>query len=168
MKYCLLVLSVLVAFASCKKVETPLSKQEKLRETSWKIDSCFITYLSSKGIDSASKGIWSEQWNGDKYIYVRPDCLYDDYFKFQDNNSGTHVTGSYKCGVSETDNIDFTWGIYQADTKMYIYGMYAIFGQDVNADLTYFDDEKFTIVYTKKVGTPATITARLTYKFKKK
>jgi hypothetical protein len=168
MKYCLFVLSVLVAFASCKKVETPLSKQEKLRAISWRIDSTYIVYLSAKGDDSASRGTWPEQFIDGNYVYPRPDCLFDDYFKFQTNNTGTHVTGPNKCGVSETDNIDFTWGIYQADTKMYIYGMYAIFGQDVNADLTSFEDEKFTITYTKKVGATGSINARVTYKFKKK
>lgn len=174
MRYCLFVLSFLAVVASCKKVETPMSVQEKMRANDWKIDTAYVTYLSLKGSDSESKGIWPEQFIDGKYVWPRPDCLTDDYFKFEANNDGTHVTGPSKCNVSETDNIKFTWGVTDADTKMYIYGAYAYFGQDVTGRLKDFEDEKFTFEYEKMyvvVTSPTdsnTFRKRITYKFKKK
>lgn len=166
MKYCLLILSSLVIIASCKKVETPLSKQEKMRAATWVIDTAWMTYLSVNGTDSVSKGVWPEQWDGERYIWPRPECMWDDQFKFLDNTEGTHVTGPNKCGVSQTDNIDFTWGLADADTKIYMYGLYSIFGEDVTGTLEEFEDTKFKMSYKKTVS--STVTARVTYKFKTK
>jgi hypothetical protein len=169
MRYCLFVLSLFVVVASCKKVETSQSRQEKLRAVQWVIDTAYVTYLSATGSDSDSKGVWPEQFIDGNYVWPRPGCLFDDYLKFEDNNDGVHVTGPSKCNVSETDNIDFKWGVFQGDTKMYIYGMYAIFGEDVTADIQRFEDNKFTIAWVKQTGpTTAPQRKRITYKFKKK
>ncbi len=170
MKYCLLVLSTLLVIASCKKVETPLSKQEKMRASDWVIDTATITYLTSMGQDSFTKGVWPEKTNDKgELIYPRPDCLKDDYFKFGANYSGTQVTGPNKCGDSETSEIEFSWSIYQGDTKMYMYGLYSLLGQDATGDLVEFNDDNFTFAFPKQIAVNSTIiTVKYTLKFKKK
>jgi hypothetical protein len=56
MKYCLLIVFSLLTIASCKKVEVPQSKQEKLRASDWRVDTIMITYLDTNGADSEIVG----------------------------------------------------------------------------------------------------------------
>lgn len=63
-------------------------------------------------------------------------------------------------------------GFQSADTKFYIYGLYNMFGVDVNADILYFQDEEFSFAYRNKIKRNSTatdsITVKTTYKLKKK
>ncbi|MBL7682201.1 MAG: hypothetical protein JNK00_02480 [Flavipsychrobacter sp.] len=165
MKYCLLILSSLFFIASCSKVEVPLSKQEKLRESEWRVDTATITYLTTAGADSLMFGAW-----GSDPEYKKPDCVKDDYLKFRANFDGSHITGPDKCNVSESNDIEFTWGITENDTRMYMYGLYALLGQDATGDLVDFRDDQFVFAFPKKIksGTGDTITVKYSVKFKKK
>lgn len=171
MKYCLLIVFSLLTIASCKKVEVPQSKQEKLRASDWRVDTIMITYLDTNGADSEIVGAWKRYENGVE-TYNRPSCYNDDMIKFKENFSGTHVTGAESCVSNEPNFVDFTWGFRDADTKFYIYGLYNMFGVDVNADVLYFQDEEFSFAYRNKIKRNSTatdsITVKTTYKLKKK
>ncbi len=169
MKYCLLFLFSALVFVSCDKVEVPLSKQEKMRASDWTIDTLTITYLSFNGADSEVQSLWKRMESGIE-VSTKPDCLRDDFIKFRDKNDASHITGTNKCTVSEANDIEFTWGLRDADTKIYMYGLYALFGQDVNADLLYFEEDNFAFAYPKKVATNSgdTITVKITCKLEKK
>lgn len=171
MKYCLLIVFSLLTIASCKKVEVPQSKQEKLRASDWVVDTIMVTYLDTNGADSEIVGAWKRYENGAE-TYDRPSCYKDDKIQFKENFSGVHVTGAENCVSNEPAFIDFTWGFRDADTKFYIYGLYNLFGVDVNADILYFKDDEFSFVFRKKIQRNSTstdsITVKNTFKFKKK
>lgn len=169
MKYCLLIVFSLLTVISCKKVEVPQSKQEKMRASDWRVDTIMITYLTSTGADSEVQGGWKRIENGVE-TYDKPNCIKDDYIKFKQNFSGSHITGPDKCLSNEANEIDFTWGLTEADTKIYVYGLYNLFTQDVNADMLYFQDDEFAFTFHKKIPKNATdsITVKATYKLKKK
>lgn len=171
MKYCLLIVFSFLTIASCKKVEVPQSKQEKLRASDWVVDTIITTYLDVSGADSETVGAWKRFENGEE-TYKRPACLGDDIIKFKENFSGTHVTGAQSCVSNEPNFVDFTWGFREADTKFYIYGLYNLFGVDVNADILYFQDDQFSFAFLKRVPRNSTstdsMTIRSAFKLKKK
>lgn len=168
MKYCLLIVFTLLTIASCKKVEVPQSKQEKMRASEWRIDTIMVTYLTSGGADSEVQGGWKRFVNGVE-TFDKPDCIKDDYIKFKENHDGSHVTGPDKCS-NEGNEVDFTWGLMDADSKIYFYGLYNLFTQDVNADMVYFQDDQFAFAFRKKIPISMTdsTTVKVTYKLKKK
>jgi len=171
MKYCLLIVFALLTVVSCKKVEVPDSKQEKLRAANWRVDTIMITYLDMSGADSETVGAW-KRFEGGAETYKRPSCYNDDEIKFKENFSGTHVTGAESCVSNEPNLIDFTWGFRESDTKFYMYGLYNLFGADVNADIIYFQDDEFSFAFRKRIlrnsSSTDSMTVRATYKLKKK
>ncbi|OSZ81781.1 hypothetical protein CAP35_00495 [Chitinophagaceae bacterium IBVUCB1] len=156
-------------FVSCDKVDVPMSKQEKMRASDWTIDTLTITYMSYTGADSEVQSLWKRTESGVE-VSNKPDCLRDDFIKFRDKNDGSHIPGPNKCATSETNDIEFTWGLRDADTKVYMYGLYALFGQDVNADMLYFEDDNFAFSFPRKVPTNGgdSITVKITCKLEKK
>lgn len=136
MKYCLLVLSALALFASCKKVDVPKSIQEQMRAGTWYIDTSSKTYQDMPGHDTTIA------------FYIQgEDCKSDDYFIFRDNNEGAINTAKVKCVEGQTDEIAFQWGITDANSKMYIYNAGTLLNgdDDVNADLLNFTGSSFAI-----------------------
>lgn len=142
MRYSLLILSVLLITASCTKVEVPDSKQEILKASRWQARNMIVTSkVKADGTTTTENQVTTTTTSFDQM----PECRKDDVFVFRDNNLGAHVTGELTCTINETSEIQFTWGIFEDDTKMYIYDAKEFFGQDVNADLLEFYDDKFTI-----------------------
>lgn len=168
MKYCLLIVFSLLTIASCKKVEVPQSKQEIMRASDWRIDTVMTTYLTSTGADSEVQGGWKRIENGVE-TFDKPNCVKDDYIKFKENHDGSHITGPDKCG-NEANDITFTWGLSDADSKIFIYGLYNLFGIDANAEMVYFKEDEFAFAFRKKIpkNTTDSITVKMTYKLKKK
>jgi len=155
-------------FVSCDKVEVPLSKQEKMRASDWTIDTMTVTYLTSTSADSEVFSLWKRFESGQE-VNTKPDCLKDDLVKFRVKNDGSHIPGPNKCATGETNDIEFTWGLRDADTKIYIYGAYALFGQDVNGDMLFFDEDKFAFAFYRRVATSAdSVNVRITCRLKKK
>ncbi|MBS1771677.1 MAG: hypothetical protein JST82_02365 [Bacteroidetes bacterium] len=167
MKNCLLLLSVLLMVASCTKKEAAQTKQEILRANKWSIDNEKLTYYNSVGGDSDSYN-WGLPPNDTK-----PDCIKDDVIEFKDNYDGIHNTGGDKCKTSETDQIQFKWGVmanekHENDKKMYIYGLYSLLGQDANGDVE-FQDDKVIFSYPRQIPNGSgTITVKWTITFKRK
>ncbi|MBZ0097887.1 MAG: hypothetical protein K8F30_02325, partial [Taibaiella sp.] len=60
---------------------------------------------------------------------------------------GAHLTGELPCSINETSEVQFTWGLTDNSTKMYIYDAHEYFRQDVNADILEFYNDRFTIRY---------------------
>ena len=142
MKYCLLVLSALALFASCKKVDTPQSIQEQMRVGTWYIDTSSKTYAILPG-----------QYETIPYYIQGEDCKKDDYFIFRDNNDGAINTAKEKCVEGQTDEIAIKWGVTDANTKMYIYNAGSLLNgdDDVNAELLNFNGSSFAIRFKQYV-----------------
>jgi hypothetical protein len=139
MRYCLLFLSAVFLLVSCEKTKTPETKQDTLRDGKWWVDTMAIVYhIPYRDTDSVY-GIGKS---------TLPDCRLDDRIIFREGTSGVHVTNEEKC-AAELEEYEFTWGITENDTKMYFYNMKSILGDDVNATLKEFTDNKFVIVYER-------------------
>lgn len=138
MKYCLLFLSAVVFLVSCEKTEAPKSKQDKLRDGKWWLDTTVIAYYKPYSDTDSVYGI------GNASV---PDCKKDDRIVFREATAGAHLTNKERCGA-ELDEYGFTWSIFENDTKMYLYGVGSFMGQDnINANLIDFADDRFVIEY---------------------
>ena len=138
MKYCLLFLSAVILLASCEKTKSPVTKQDKLRDGKWWVDTTVMAYYKPYSDTDSVYGIGKSSL---------PDCKLDDRIIFRESTNGAHVTEKEKCGA-ELEEYGFTWGILENDTKMYFYGASSFLAEDdINAELKEFADDKFVIVY---------------------
>lgn len=142
MKYCLLIASAFLLWSSCTKVESTTSKQDMLRAEKWVLDTGFVR----------------KQWKMDgttvpadidvTETYNEPACKQDDQLIFREGSEGAHIPGEATCSINETTEIEFRWGLFENDTKMFIYDANEFFGADVNADIVEFYNDKFGIRYS--------------------
>ncbi len=140
MKYCLLLLSGLLVIAACEKTEVSKSKQDILRDSKWRLDTATVTYMHPDTRRDTTHGAWG---TGDRGL-----CRYDDYLVFREGNTGELNSGEMKCPGGETQEGTIKWGITDGDTKMYIYDAGDMFfGNDINAQLTDFQDNQFTLKF---------------------
>jgi hypothetical protein len=142
MKYCLLILSVIVALAACKKVETPKSRSEMLRDGKWMLSENVLKGTRLFKNDTAIK-----------YDSLRlkdmPECRMDDYLEFREYGEGALNTGAVKCPQGETSEVALRYGFSSNDMRMFIYGAGDMFygNNDVNAEVESFSETNFTISY---------------------
>lgn len=119
MRYCLFLLSLSLVLFSCEKTESPESKQDILRDGKWAIDRITRTHYATLTTDTIPM----------------QDCQKDNRIVFRAGHDGAHTTGGEKCGA-ELEEYGFTWGLTDADTKMYIYNAESFLAEkDVNATL---------------------------------
>jgi hypothetical protein len=102
MKYLISTVAVLLVFAACKKVETPLSRQEELRNGKWLRSNLKIQYNPYIGKDTLLP----------YYDSLMPSCLKDNYIVFGINHDGALKSGSNKCpNVPDPDSVSFYWSL---------------------------------------------------------
>lgn len=169
MKYCLLFLSiVLITVSACKKVETPKSDDETLQGTNWKLDGATVSYpLFHDTADYTAYGRdtlyavkdkdgnfnWNHNYGGSYSIYpwkdAIPNCKNDDYLVFRTNHEGGIKTGDVKCPSGEVEEIAFTWGLTDKNSKMYIYSAQDFFFgiNNVNAQVKELTDSKLVLAF---------------------
>lgn len=165
MKYCLLIVTVLLAFTSCDtKVEVPLSMEEKMIESKWKLDTAYAEYKlhnmgsmfnlrihTTANLMGNDTVFYTDEFAGTSFFLqkkIDTFCAGDDLFEFRTGNEGAHLPGEATCSINETAEVGFTWGITDADTKMYIYDAKEFFRAEVNAEIKEFYDDRFSIKYS--------------------
>lgn len=169
MRYCILIFSALLLVTSCTKVENEKSRQEILRDGSWRLDAASIEYkLHSFGpmllevnrkvnlFDDINKIVyWRSPDLQDSLFFdhkrIDPECRADDQLKFRENHDGAHIPGEVTCSINETAELEFRWGLIGDETQMYIYDAKEFFRTDVNADIIEFYNDKFGIVYSEYI-----------------
>lgn len=142
MKYCLLILSALLVISSCTKTEEPVTRQDILRAERWALDTGFVQKKWKMDGDGVPADI------NIKESYPEPGCRADDYLVFREGSEGAHVPGEVTCSINETAEIEFKWGVFDNDSKIYIYDAKEYFGTDVNARFVEFYDDKFAIEFS--------------------
>jgi hypothetical protein len=158
MKYCLLFLStVFIMISACKKVDTPKSDEELLRQSNWKLDTATVSYPLYKTISDYYPAGYDTifAWKD-----TMPDCKKDDYLVFRENHEGGLKTGENKCPNGEVEEIGFTWGLTDQSSKVYIYGEGAknmFFGyENINAKVKEMTDSKLVFTFdVQKYVVPA-------------
>ena len=163
MRYSLLVLSLVFAFASCQKGEQAKTKQEILQESKWKLKTAQAEYRMHNAGPAFNTSVhvtvdlftvdtvFYYDINGQQQYFLQKrinlDCADDDLFEFKEANKGAHIPGEKTCSINETAEVGFTWGITDAGTRMFIYDAKEFFRDDVNAEIVDFYDDKFSIKY---------------------
>lgn len=141
MRYSLLILSVLLVVSCTKKGEETKSRQEILRESKWNFDTGSRHMIWIKDGTAVPVDV-------NQVVPIgRTACNADDFLEFREGYLGAHLTGEVPCSINETSEIQFTWGLTDNSTKMYIYDAHEYFRQDVNADILEFYNDRFTIRY---------------------
>jgi hypothetical protein len=142
MKYCLLILSVVVALAACKKVETPQSRSEMLQAGKWKLAE---NVLKGKRVFNKDTAITYDSLR----LKDMPECRTDDYLEFREYGEGALNTGEIKCPQGETSEVALRYGFSSNDMRMFIYGAGDLFygNDDVDAAVESFSETNFTISY---------------------
>jgi hypothetical protein len=157
MKYCILILSAFLVFSSCEKVETPASKTEMLRDKKWRLrDIVKFTRLTDTTFKTDTT----------RLEFVEP-CKKDDYLVFRLNGTGALNTGSEKCPNGEAQESAIKWGITDNETKMYLYdaGEMLLGINDINADISSFSEDRFTIKYMQIIQETKPTPKRDTFRY---
>lgn len=157
MKYSLLILSAILLVSSCTEIEEnqTITREAKLRDGFWKMESG----MTRNRFHNEDDG----QMLTDEKNIEKPECREDDYFVFRELYEGAHIPGEMTCSINETAELQFTWGLTNNDSGIFIYDADEFFGADVNAEFIEFYDDKFGIrfvQYTDKLlvidGNPGT------------
>jgi len=150
-----LLLCVLTVFAfSCKKVDEPNMRQDKLRSGNWKRTTLKVTYRMPGGNETTE----------DAYATL-PDCAKDDLLQFGSGFEGNVNEGGSKCNVGDPDNSKFIWKLTNGETQLNISGAIDHFGTDeARADIITFTDNNLAIrydIYDQAFTTTATDTVHV-------
>lgn len=140
MKYLLTTLSVLLIFAACKKVDTPLSRQEELRNGKWKRSDLKIQYNPYIGTDTLLP----------YYDSVMPECLKDNYIVFGSNHDGSIKPGDIKCTTGpDPDSVSFYWSLEDNDTHIIFLNANNMFfdSSTIDAKFEEYSASRFVISY---------------------
>jgi hypothetical protein len=150
-----LLFCILTVFAfSCKKVDEPDMRQDKLRAGNWKRTALKITYRQPGGAETTE----------DAYATL-PACTKDDLLQFNAGSEGYVNEGGSKCNVGDPDNSKFTWRLTNGETQLNVSGAYDHFGTDeARASIITFTDNNMAIrydIYTQTFLTTATDTVHV-------
>ncbi len=130
MKYFLLALSVVVAFAACNPTPTVTPNRENLmRAKKWKISGGTLTIKKPNGQDTTLQ-----------YLYFVDTCYLDDYLKFDSMHFGSLWTGDKLCNPADPAKRSFTWRLWNNDSYIDLYdGFNTIFAANVSIEPYHFD-----------------------------
>ena len=150
MKYLLLTTIIIAAFASCSTVESPITREDELREGKWKRTAGTEKWDPAIGVDTLIRS-----------YDALPDCKKDDYLVFRTNFDGSQFNAD-KCDFSEPDEISFRWELVENGSKINFWSAtQTFFNQNaVNASFVSYNPSQFTIKYTEYLRNPSDTTMR--------
>src|SRR5688500_15126535 len=128
MRYLIITVFTLLIFAACKKVETPASREEEMRNGKWKRSNLKIKFDPAVGFKDTLIPY---------YDSVMLKCKKDDYIIFGTNRDATLNAGEICENAPEPESIPFYWSLEKNKTRITI----------LNANEMFFDrqtiDAKF-------------------------
>ncbi len=139
MRWLLSIAFIFVLFASCKKLESPVTREDELRSGRWKMSAGTIKVDAYMAIDTTYN-----------YYDSLPECKKDDYMVFKTNYDATQNSGN-KCDESEPDEIQFRWALYDNGNGInFWYANETFFGQPaISAPFINYTPSRFTIRYVQ-------------------
>lgn len=159
MKYLLTVVSALVLFTACKKVETPNSREQELREGRWKHSAMTMKYDPFIGKDTT--------YNLFDSLPVWPPCKKDNFIMFGSGLDARQYRGDLKCNESEPESVPFHWNLDNDKNTLNLWSVdNTFFGKAIiSAPFKQYSTERFVIEYVDLVPSPINNTKKdtLTY-----
>jgi hypothetical protein len=145
-KHLSLISCALIILSACNKADTPLSRQEELRNGKWKVTSGSVRIDPFSGADVVKT-----------YADYTADCKEDDYLVFLANYDGEQNSGSSKCGASDAETVQFRWQLFDNDKGIYLLNANETFFEEetIKADFINYATGRFTIRHTRYVLSPA-------------
>jgi hypothetical protein len=137
MRYFILIALLFGGLSSCKKAETTVTREDELRAGKWKMIAGTLRVDPSIGKDTIIH-----------YYDSLPTCKKDDYIVFSSNFIGLQNTGA-KCDLSEPDDVDFRWELYNNGNAINFWNADQTFLNEeaVSAPFIEYSTSKFTIQY---------------------
>ena len=143
---------LLVAIASCTKLEEPETVQDMLRNGQWRQVSGSVR-LQGHGVDTTTD-----------YFADVPECVQDDYIVFNENFSGAMNDNAVSCGTGDPQEIPFTWEVKEAGARLNIFSAQRFFRTgSVYAEIVTISDGKLSLRYVVHDQTTPGIIDTLTY-----
>ncbi len=142
MRYLLITAFGLLVFAACKKVETPESREEQLRDGRWKRSDLKIKIDPYIGKDT----LWTY------YDSVMKGCLKDNFIIFGLNHDGTIHAGDIKCeDVLDPETSTFYWSLEENKTRITLLNANPMFfdSSTIDAQIDAFSTSQFQISYVE-------------------
>lgn len=156
MKYPLIGLVTLIFFAACNKVDTPVSREDELRDGKWKLNVATLRYDPYSGTDTVYN-----------LLGAMPDCKHDDYLVFKMNYIGSQNSGSSKCDGSDPDEVEFRWELYNnGDAIQFWNAEETFFGTSgFKAEFFNYTTSRFTLRDTQYVASQVNSTQTDTFTY---
>ncbi len=142
MKYLLITILGLTIFAACKKVETPDSREEELRNGRWKRTDLKIKYDPYIGKDTLLP----------YYDSVMPACKKDNFIIFGLNHDATLNAGDVKCdNIPDPETLPFWWSLEENKTRMTLLNANDMFfdSSTIDAKIDAYGPSQFKISYVE-------------------
>jgi hypothetical protein len=145
----------MVSVVSCKKAESPVTREDELRDGKWKMVTGTIRADPYSGLDTTYN-----------YFATLPDCEKDDYLVFKTNFDGTQNSAS-KCSPAEPDEIQFRWELYNNATGINFWNAeQTFFGRStLSAPIINYTSSRFTLRYVELTVSPVDNTKRDTFTY---
>jgi len=140
MRYLMMAVCALLLIVSCKKVETPTSREEELRDGKWRLNVSTLKVSPYMGPVTTIN-----------LLSLMSDCLKDDYIVFKENYQATQNSNGNKCSNADPDEIMFRWELYNNGTSIQIWNATQTFlgFTTYSGDLINYSTSRFTIRRTE-------------------
>lgn len=100
----------LLLIVSCKKVETPMSREDELRAGKWKMSVSTLKQNPYLGTVTTTD-----------LLAALPGCKKDDYLVFKENYEASQNSSSSKCSSADPDEIMFRWELFDNGKTIHIW-----------------------------------------------